>query len=597
MKRTILAMAAAGWCAFSAVVAQGQECVLRAEIRGADRFAAEFRRFWRGTQWEGVEEVFQREVFARERAVWEALDRKGTISFAVYGDGIAQGAEPSALAAVLPVKDAAPVHAWLEAAMGTDGYWTEELGIRLYEVEDGDGWVATAESDGRLTVAWSFADVSQAERVLELELHEAEPVAAEGTFALRVKGSMIGEGTGRAFFGDNWRVLEAFFRENAVLQGAAAVARAVVAGSEWTEIGVGLRGKTVRTAFAAKGDWAQGGGPAVRRGRSKALDGEDVCFVAVDRSGRAARTLETLRRRAAAWAERGGDGGFAHILSGEGREKLPKRLGGEMGLIELDVAPALSRAALWVERAEGAAELREQIRRHAETAPEDLLRRLGGGDGVQPGRMAVERRGERESGAWSVDAYGLSLDGKPVGTLELAWGGADGPVVASTLGPERLDALLADWSAGRRPGAEAAEGFRTRMKGAPKRAGREYEGFAETVTAVEDAMAVLGALARASGHTEETPWKQEVGEWMAAIGETGEWGPAEADGIPGKKGDEAEDGVAWRAGRIGGGVFAGAAAIPETTLRRWVNNATRGGGSCWLWWEAVWTPEEPDAEE
>ena len=296
MKRTILAMAAAGWCAFSAVVAQGQECVLRAEIRGADRFAAEFRRFWRGTQWEGVEEVFQREVFARERAVWEALDRKGTISFAVYGDGIAQGAEPSALAAVLPVKDAAPVHAWLEAAMGTDGYWTEELGIRLYEVEDGDGWVATAESDGRLTVAWSFADVSQAERVLELELHEAEPVAAEGTFALRVKGSMIGEGTGRAFFGDNWRVLEAFFRENAVLQGAAAVARAVVAGSEWTEIGVGLRGKTVRTAFAAKGDWAQGGGPAVRRGRSKALDGEDVCFVAVDRSGRAARTLETLRR-------------------------------------------------------------------------------------------------------------------------------------------------------------------------------------------------------------------------------------------------------------------------------------------------------------
>ena len=50
-------------------------------------------------------------------------------------------------------------------------------------------------------------------------------------------------------------------------------------------------------------------------------------------------------------------------------------------------------------------------------------------------------------------------------------------------------------------------------------------------------------------------------------------------------------------GRIGGGVFAGAAAIPETTLRRWVNNATRGGGSCWLWWEAVWTPEEPDAEE
>lgn len=604
VKRTVLAMAAAGLCGVFAVAAQGQECVFRAEIRGADRFASEFRRFWKGTQWEGVEDVFQRGVFDWDRAVWEALDRKGTVSFAMYGDGIAEGAHPLVLAAVLPVKDPAPVHAWLEEAMGTNGYRMEELGVRLYEVEDGDGWVATVVSDGRMTVAWSFAEETQAERVMGLELHEAEPIAAEGTFALRVKGSMLGEGTGRALFGDDWRGLEELFPEHMLLRGAAAALAAMVR-SEWTEIGMELRGKTVRVDFAAKGDWAQGGGPAVRRGhrvRSKALDGEDVCFAAVDRSGQALRMLETLQNRAAAWAERGGDGGFARILSGAGREKLPECLGGEMGLVELDVAPALSRCALWVERAEGAAELRERVRRHAQTVPEGLLRRLGAGDELS-GRMAVQRSGERESGAWSVDAYELSLDGEAVGTLELAWGGGDGPVVASTLGPERLDALLADWSAGRRPGAEAAEGFRKRMKGTSKRAGREYEGFAETVTAVEDAMVVLGALARASGNTEETPWKQEVGEWMAVIGETGEWGPEDEDGQPvGRQelalGDEDGAGVAWRAGRIGGGVFAGAAAIPEATLRRWINNATRGAGSCWLWWEAVWEmPEEPDEEE
>ena len=608
MKRMMAVAVACAWAAWAA--AWGQECVLRAEIRGSDRFAAEFLRFWKGTRWEGVEDVFERDVFDKERAVWEALDRKGTVSFAVYGDGIAEGAPPAALAAVLPVKDPEPVYAWLERFIGADGWRMEELGVRLYDARDGDGTAAAVESDGRVVVAWSFGEAREAERVLGMELHEAEPVAAAGTFAVRAKGCALGEGAGRAWFGDDWRDVKEIFRENAVLRGVAA-ALAGAARSEWTEIGVGLRGKTVRVDFASKGDWARGGGGVAKRRRSKALAKDDVAFVAVDRSGRAVRTLEALRRRAASWAERGGEGGVARVLSAAGWEKLAARLGGETGVVELwatnpDKVPPV---ALWVERAERAAEIREWVRRHAATAPDGLLQRLGGLE-EPPGRLSLKWLRKRKSGKWAVDAYALLLDGKSGGMLELAWGGADGPVVASTLGKRRLDALLADWSAGRRIGAEAAEGFRKRMKGAGKRAGREYEGFAEVWLLADDAEGVLGALARASGNTAETPWKRAVGKWLSVLGDAGEGEilydeeDDDADITPAADGDIevvgwvdwSDAGVAWRAGRIGGGVFAGSVAIPEKTLRRWVSNATEDEWSCRQWW-VDWEAEEAEWEE
>lgn len=120
MKRMMAVAVACAWAALAGA-AWGQECVLRAEIRGAGRLAEELRTFLTGTQWEGTEEVFERGSSDKERAVWEAMDRKGTVVFALYGKTKGGKVQMKGGAAVLPMKDSAPLYALLEKALGPEG--------------------------------------------------------------------------------------------------------------------------------------------------------------------------------------------------------------------------------------------------------------------------------------------------------------------------------------------------------------------------------------------------------------------------------------------------------------------------------------------
>ncbi|MBQ9345601.1 MAG: hypothetical protein IJT88_10350 [Kiritimatiellae bacterium] len=579
MKRLFLLV----WTAALAAVAAawGQTCVMRAEIRGTERFAEELRTFVAGTQWEGAEELFERGSFAEERAVWEAMDRMGTVVFALYGDDAsADTIANEGFAAVLPMKDSAPVYALLEENIGPEGP-VEELGVRAFEAEYGEGVAVAVESEGRVTVAWSFDGRREAEALLAKELHESRSVGAEGTLALRVDDGEYGK----------WFVRKSGKHAPPAIRAVVDGLAAVVERSEWTEVGVGLRGDAVRVEFAAKGDWARGGGTVCKRARGKALDGEKVALAVVARSGRVVRAADALRRRVAAWAADAEEPGVACVLSWEGWEKLAGRLSGEVGAVELEYG----RGAVWVEKASGAEGMRAWLRRHAETAGDALLRRLGAGMWPRS-EMSAKWTGERTSGTWAVDSYALAEKGEPWETLEIAWGGPEGPVVASTLDAKRLDALLADWSAGRRPGAETSRTFRKRL--GTKGPRRESEGFARIDDLFNEALDYASTLlVYEVGALGETPWRRTVGEWASVLLDSGELQMADRDGdgegrggwkwrrwrmgtMPSHSAD-----ISWRAGRTGEGVFEGTADVKVEDLRRWVENATMGAGSYWPWWE------------
>ena len=328
-----------------------------------------------------------------------------------------------------------------------------------------------------------------------------------------------------------------------------------------------------------------------KRARGKALDGEKVALAVVDRSGRAVRAADALRRRVAAWAAGAEEPGVACVLSWEGWEKLAGRLSGEVGAVELEYG----RGAVWVEKASGAEGMRTWLRQHAETAGDALLRRLAAGMWPRS-EMSAKWTGERTSGTWAVDSYALAEKGEPFATLEIAWGGPEGPVVASTLDAKRLDALLADWSAGRRPGAETSRTFRKRL--GTKGPRRESEGFARIDDLFNEAMDHASTLlVYEVGAMGETPWRRTVGEWASVLLDSGELQMADRDG-DGEGEEVSEDllmwqkgtmpshsaDISWRAGRTGEGVFEGTADVKVEDLRRWVINATMGAGSYWMWW-------------
>ena len=170
--------------------------------------------------------------------------------------------------------------------------------------------------------------------------------------------------------------------------------------------------------------------------------------------------------------------------------------------------------------------------------------------------------------------------------------------MASTLDPKRLDALLADWSAGRRPGAETSRTFRKRL--GTKGPRRESEGFARIGDLFNEAMDYASTLlVYEVGAMGETPWRRTVGEWASVLLDSGDWQIADvdADGEPEEvsadmlmwqmgvaRSPSRAVGVAWRAGRTGEGVFEGTADVKVEDLRRWVINATMGAGSYWVWW-------------
>ncbi|MBR6022710.1 MAG: hypothetical protein IK066_09895 [Kiritimatiellae bacterium] len=514
MKKTMTAAAAAmvlaGW-------SWGAELLGRVEIRGLETWMGELEATVKGTPLAGSAAMWP--MMLDELLGWEAfelLDGEGTVAAEAWGDVGDTEIRGIGVGVSLPAKDAEAVLSALAGAYG--------------DAETGGDGVAEFRARGTVLLALSGADGTVWLGVSDEA--DAARGALEGIRAGGAERGLSAGGTLAAGFPD----VSALERIWSALPSNGMAGNNPAWGTMWSGLaavsyGVGLGGGVARIEealrFTESGAERWGLGDRPELGASEAVYAvnlEGALAVAVAKGGDLRVAEDLLAFQQEQWEDVGREFDRAEWtkISDKFRQAGDNLLaviryldGADLGAAWLS-GDAGGGAVAMAEGVKGVGEVREWLRAHAETAPEDVARwaEIGDADGIP---VAVEWRGEREGpGGAAIDRYAVVLEENdcweplekfgvafPMDAVEVevAWT-EPGRVVVSTAGEAALDEVLrrAAEGTGRDPRGEA--GWTALFGDAADGDGCTVAGWAKMFAMWRAALARVEALALRYGGDE-----------------------------------------------------------------------------------------------